>query len=187
MRRFSSLIIIIIIITTILLTSQLKAQNIVDILSSLYFDANLNHLDSTLVASFKANKSLKYFNINSIIKNSRGEPAKNEFFHRFSFEHDNLNGDSLSGNIYVETKKVNGTEKVTYLMLTYDKLNEKRSDSLFDYLSKLFQKYDKAKLSLGVAAKSRYFDFNLINSAAFLHKGQSDNLEYLVQLCLYTK
>lgn len=168
-------------IIILILSAQIKGQNMNDTLSSLCFGANLSQFDSTLVTSFKANKKLKYFNINSIISDSRGEHAKNEFFYKFFFDHAIVNNDSVSGNIYLETKRLNGAIEISTFILTFDSLAENQVVKLFNYFFGLFSNYydeNESMLILGKNNESRFFHFKKINLCALLHYGNKATIGF---------
>jgi hypothetical protein len=174
------------------LSSRINSQGISDTLKSLYFNAPLNRFDSSLIESLKTEKNLVYFNVNSIFQFPPSDV--NDFFYKYFFNKPFiLNGDSLSGYLFLHIKKMTGSENAISLSVTYDSLNEKSAKSLFDYLFKMFSNYynqNESELRLGIRTDSKYFNFRQINLAADLYlknRGSTNKPEYEVTLVLFRK
>ncbi len=174
------------------LSKQLKSQDISDTLKSLYFNAPLNKFDSGLIGVLKAEKDLTYFYVNPLFQFA---PSNiNDFFYKFFFKKPfMINGDTLSGYLFLHHKKTTQSENVISLSVTYDSLDEKEAKSLFNYFFKLFaNNYNKneSELRLGIRTDSKYFSFNKINLGAYLYfnnRVSSNKPEYEVTLTLYPK
>ena len=174
------------------LSKQLKSQSISDTLKNLYFNAPLNKFDSSLIGVLKAEKNLVYFYINPIFQFAPSDI--NDFFYKFLFKKPfMLNGDTLSGYLFLHHKKMKEFENAISLSVTYDSLNEKRAKSLFNYLFTLFSNYynrNESELRLGIRTDSKYFSFNQINLSADLYlknTGSINKPEYEVTLSLFPK
>ena len=174
------------------LSKQLKSQNISDTLKGLYFNAPLNKFDSSLIGSLKAEKKLTYFYINPIFQFAPSDIT--DFFHKFIFKKPFiLNGDTLSGYLFLHVKKMTESENAISLSVTYDSLDEKRAKSLFNYLFKIFSNYyskNESELRLGIRADSKYFNFSQIKLGGDLYlknRGNNDRPEYEVILTLFSK
>ena len=172
---------------------KLKAQTGTNTLPALFFNADIKNFDSTLITYYKANKNLTYFYVNSLFNSPGGQSNGNdESFHKFFFRHPfHINEDSVSGYLFIETRKTKGIEKITFLTLTYDKLNEKRATSLFNHLFKIFSEYytkNESELRLGIRNDAKHFNFRPLKLRGDLViKTISQEPEYNVILTLFSK
>jgi hypothetical protein len=167
---------------------EIRSQEIASTLSKLYFNADITHLDTSLITFLKKNNKLTYYSINMWADFNLDGESKHitQIGHKFPFTYNPFFlPDSIAGFILVCTEKNKTSEKVIFIDISFTNLSKDRSDSFFklfaNMLSKYYSKFE-SDLRLGNNPTAKYFKLNSLGIGATLIIKQETKELYSVDL-----